>query len=205
MAGKKTFVAGEVLLAQDVNDLLMDQTIMNFASSAARSSAIPTPTEGMFTVTTDNDQLDYYNGSAFVSALPIGAWTTYTPTLFGLSLGNGTATFAYAQIGKTVHVRGRIANGTTTSSTGANKGFTLPFTVSTGYGAGIYPNLGVGMYFSGGTLFPCSPLLTTNQNVFWVAHTSSGTYVNTIDIGPSVPATFGLGAELHVQVTFERS
>jgi hypothetical protein len=68
MAGKKTFVAGEVLLAQDVNDFLMDQTVMNFASDAARSSAIPTPTEGMVSYRSDINNLELYNGSAWQPA-----------------------------------------------------------------------------------------------------------------------------------------
>jgi len=73
MAGKKTFVAGEVLLAQDVNDLLMDQTIMNFASSAARASAIPTPTEGMTTYLQDTNTLETYNGSNYVNIANAGS------------------------------------------------------------------------------------------------------------------------------------
>jgi hypothetical protein len=68
--GKKTFVAGEVLLAQDVNDYLMDQSVMNFATVAARSSAIPTPTEGMTsyiatTGTASIPQIETYTGSAW--------------------------------------------------------------------------------------------------------------------------------------------
>jgi hypothetical protein len=68
--GKKTFVAGEVLLAQDVNDYLMDQSVMNFATSAARASAIPTPTEGMTsyistTGTATIPQIETYTGSAW--------------------------------------------------------------------------------------------------------------------------------------------
>jgi hypothetical protein len=45
--GKKTFTAGDVLIAGDVNNYLMDQTVMNFATVAARSSAIPVPSTGM--------------------------------------------------------------------------------------------------------------------------------------------------------------
>jgi hypothetical protein len=128
--GKKTFVAGEVLLAQDVNDYLMDQSVMNFATSAARSSAIPTPTEGMFTVTTDNDQLDYYNGSAWVSAVPIGAWKTWSPTLLaGWANGNGVWTARYAQIGKTVICSAEFIIGSTTTI-GANLQVSLPVDIA---------------------------------------------------------------------------
>jgi hypothetical protein len=65
MAGKKTFVAGEVLTAQDVNDFLMDQSVMNFATSAARASAIPTPTEGMTTYVQDRNQLETFDGAEY--------------------------------------------------------------------------------------------------------------------------------------------
>jgi len=66
--GKKTFVAGEILLAQDVNEYLMDQSVMNFASSAARSSAIPTPTEGMTSYRTDIRQIEFYDGTRWRGA-----------------------------------------------------------------------------------------------------------------------------------------
>ena len=69
--GKKTFVAGEVLIAQDVNDFLMDQTVMNFASSAARSSAIPTPTQGMVSYQKDTDAIEAYDGSNWVTRVSI--------------------------------------------------------------------------------------------------------------------------------------
>jgi hypothetical protein len=65
MAGKKTFVAGEVLTAQDVNDYLMDQSVMTFASSAARSSAIPTPTTGMTTYVSDRNQIETFDGAEY--------------------------------------------------------------------------------------------------------------------------------------------
>ncbi len=104
-AGKKTFTAGETLTASDVNSYLMEQSVMVFGGTAARSSAIPTPTEGMFAVTTDNDELDYYDGSNWVSALPVGAWTAFTPTWTGLTVGNGTyEVAAYNLIGKTAFV-----------------------------------------------------------------------------------------------------
>jgi hypothetical protein len=70
MAGKKTFVAGEVLTAQDVNDYLMDQSVMNFASSAARSSAIPTPTEGMTSYVADDKRIEAYDADGWRPKTP---------------------------------------------------------------------------------------------------------------------------------------
>jgi hypothetical protein len=91
MAGKKTFVAGEVLLAQDVNDFLMDQSVMNFASSAARASAIPTPTEGMVAYLQDSNTLDAYNATNWVTVGNAGANSySLSQTLFFTSSGSFT-------------------------------------------------------------------------------------------------------------------
>lgn len=65
--GKKTFTAGSVLTASDVNGYLMEQSVMVFASAAARSSAIPSPSAGMVTYLTDVNQMQAYNGTAFVA------------------------------------------------------------------------------------------------------------------------------------------
>jgi hypothetical protein len=66
---RKVFVAGEILTAADVNTNLMDQAVMVFDDSAARGSAIPSPSEGMVTYLKDTNQVQAYDGSAFA---PIG-------------------------------------------------------------------------------------------------------------------------------------
>jgi hypothetical protein len=68
--GRKVFTAGDVLTASDVQNYLMDQTVMNFAGTAARSSAIATPTTGMTTYigttgTATIPQIESYTGSSF--------------------------------------------------------------------------------------------------------------------------------------------
>ena len=42
---------------------MMEQQIMVFAGTAARGSAIASPTEGMLTFLKDTDTLTYYDGS----------------------------------------------------------------------------------------------------------------------------------------------
>jgi hypothetical protein len=46
----------------------MDQTVMSFAGTAARGSAIPSPVEGMYTHLEDTDTLQFWNGSAWTLA-----------------------------------------------------------------------------------------------------------------------------------------
>jgi hypothetical protein len=62
-AGFKTFSAGEVLLASEVNTFLMQQAVMVFGSSAVRATAIPSPSEGMLCYLTDTNAVEKYTGS----------------------------------------------------------------------------------------------------------------------------------------------
>lgn len=61
----KTFVSGEILTASDVNTYIMKQQIAVFAGTAARGSAIPSPSEGQFAYLSDSNKLSYYDGSAW--------------------------------------------------------------------------------------------------------------------------------------------
>lgn len=86
MGGRKVFTR-ERLLASEVNDLLMDQTVMAFATAAARNSAIPTPEEGMVSYTADSKRYwwadaagvwQYLGGRApAVTALPLTGFATF--------------------------------------------------------------------------------------------------------------------------------
>lgn len=63
--GRRTFAAGEVLTAANVMGYLQDQAVMTFAGTAARGSAIASPSEGMTTYRSDADIIEVYNGSAW--------------------------------------------------------------------------------------------------------------------------------------------
>jgi len=67
--GFKTFAAGEVLTAANVNGYLMQQSIMVFADATARDAAISSPSEGMFVYLTGTNALQFYDGSS---------WTAFT-------------------------------------------------------------------------------------------------------------------------------
>lgn len=63
--GRKVFTAGEVLTAANVQGYLMDQTVMVFAGTAARASAIATATEGMVSYLSDTNTIEKYTGAAW--------------------------------------------------------------------------------------------------------------------------------------------
>jgi hypothetical protein len=76
--GRKVFTAGEVLTAANVQGYLMDQSVMVFAGTAARASAIGTPSAGMYSDLLDSGKLQRYNGTAWADVVPTAASSTAT-------------------------------------------------------------------------------------------------------------------------------
>lgn len=89
-AGFKTFATGDVLTASDVNTYLMQQTVMVFANSTARSTALgANVAQGMLSYLTSDNTIYAYNGSTWVAAGSSGDITGVTAGT-GLS-GGGTS------------------------------------------------------------------------------------------------------------------
>jgi hypothetical protein len=65
-AGYRTFASGEVLTSNNVQTYLMDQMVQVYAGTAARSSAIPSPSTGMVAYSTATG-MQVFNGSAWVN------------------------------------------------------------------------------------------------------------------------------------------
>ena len=95
-AGYKLFNTGDVLTAAQVNTYLNEQTVMVFATSAARTSALSgVLAEGMVSYLQDTNAVEVYDGSNWVSIGSSGDITGITTgTDSGLSGGvtSGTAT-----------------------------------------------------------------------------------------------------------------
>jgi hypothetical protein len=81
--GRRTWTAGEVVTAANVQGYLQDQTVMVFADASARDAAITAPTEGMVAYLSDSNTLTAYTGSAWVPA----------PLLTSEPLGNRNIAF----------------------------------------------------------------------------------------------------------------
>ncbi len=82
------------------------------------------------------------------------AWSSYTPTITGFTLGNGTVAGAYTQVGKIGWFRASLTFGSTTAAASSGCIFSLPFTViaamaGSSFTAGLsggYVDTGTGAY-----------------------------------------------------------
>ena len=89
-AGYKLFNTGDVLTAAQVNTYLNEQTVMVFASSAARTSALSgVLAEGMVSYLQDTNAVEVYNGSAWVGVSGAGD-VTEVQAGTGISVASGT-------------------------------------------------------------------------------------------------------------------
>jgi hypothetical protein len=104
-AGYKSFSTGDVLTASDLNTYGIEQTVMVFASSSARDTALSSAkAEGMFAFLKDSDSLTYYDGSSWITVDLAGDITGITTAAAsGLSGGatSGTVTLTLNLAGLT--------------------------------------------------------------------------------------------------------
>jgi hypothetical protein len=117
-AGYKLFATGDVLTAAQVNTYLMQQTVMVFASSAARTTALSgVLAEGMVSYLQDTNSLEVYDGAAWIGAT--GDLTALTAGT-GISITNPTGPVP------TVAIDTAVTADLTTAQTLTNKTLTSP-------------------------------------------------------------------------------
>jgi hypothetical protein len=118
-SGFRTFTAGEILTASNVQNYLQDQVVMTFAGSAARSSAIGTANfeEGMTSYLTDTDKMEVYNGTNWVSVAPT---TSQGLTLINTTSFSGVASQSINDVFSATYDNYRIVLQLTVATGGAN-------------------------------------------------------------------------------------
>jgi hypothetical protein len=203
-AGYKTFTAGNILRASEVNTYLMQQSVMRFSTTGAADTALgANKAEGMVIYATSNEFLYAYNGAAwipFASAVGsgtgyMGAWTGYTPTLTGITLGSGTVAFTWIRQGNTVQVRGRFTFGAGSGVTGAIS-ISLP---ATAVSANWVPN--VSARAAGADYGMLGIAATGSVGVHALG--SAGAYINRVTTSSTIPATWTSGDYITFSATYE--
>lgn len=140
MAGFREFAAGEPLTAANINGFLMKQSVMVFATAAARTAALGSAvSEGMLTYNLATNALEVFDGIGFVTAsAPDNAFNdvavvTATDAAFPVpSLSNPIVKVTLAGAGGSGG--GRNTSGAAGGSTTFNAGEGKTFTVSGGSG-----------------------------------------------------------------------
>ena len=130
----KDFAAGDILTAADVDDFLMRQTIMVFADSSARDTALTDVlAEGMFCYLNDTNAFQYYDGSAWADVSNPGditAVTAGTALTGGGTTGDVTLNVDLAATTAAAGIASFITDATTarTLATATDSGKTIQFT-----------------------------------------------------------------------------
>jgi len=145
----KTFANGFPLPASDLNNFLMNQSVIVFADSAARTTAIPSPVEGMLTYLEDTNAYESWNGSAFVNindntdAIPKSTVTTAQD----LIVADGASSVTRLGVGTDDQVLSVVAGAVAWADAGGggSAGFTL-LSTTTMTGAGSFTITGLSGY-----------------------------------------------------------
>jgi hypothetical protein len=131
-----------------------------------------------------------------------GLWTTFTPTISGVTLGNGSKSGFYCQIADTVFFRVILTFGSTTSITGSVD-VTLPTTAS-GYSTFDYMNVLTQVYDVSATAFyPSAANIAVGNTVRAGTTSTSGSYAQYTDLGAATPITFATGDVITWQGTYK--
>ena len=133
-AGYKLFNTGDVLTAAQVQNNLQNQSIMFFASAAARDASAPLTaalTEGMFCYLADSNTVEYYTGSAWVG-LSEGSTLTSPRETIALSATAATGAININAIDSSVDIRTVNATGNWTINVRGSVSTTLDSIMSSG-------------------------------------------------------------------------
>lgn len=200
--GYKDFTVGQVLTSAEVDGYLMQQTIMVFASSAARTTALSgVLAEGMFSYLTDTNATQYYDGSAWVDISNPGDITAVTAGT-GLTGGgtSGSVSLAIATSQSDLVIKGfeEDVNVVASAATG-----TINFDVTTAsvwyYTSNATANHTLNFRYSSGTTLNNAMATGDAITLVWL-NTNGATayYPNVIQIDgttvtPKVPAAISAG------------
>ena len=130
------------------------------------------------------------------------AWSTWTPTLTNLTLGNGTMTARYIQTGKMVTLAIAFSFGSTSSLSGGPS-FSLPVTARTGiYGSGFPIGWAV-VKAGGGTNTPSTTMYnsSTTLTVQSLRADLTNAYYQVFD--STHPGTWTTGDFMYIMATYE--
>jgi hypothetical protein len=169
------------LIALTANDVVMVESIIAYSVGDTYTQST---LDGKFAT-----QVDF----------PAGAWTAYTPTLTGFTLGTGgTMTARYTKIGKTVHGYVNITLGTSFTMTALQLSLPVAKQASTTYVNATWTLVSVG---AGD--WPALNRYENSDVISAYAMTANSTFVNPSVFSTTIPFTWKSTDKILVAFTYE--
>ena len=195
-AGYRLYTTGDVLTAAQVQNYLQNQSVMFFASAAARDASAPLTaalTEGMFCYLADTNTTAYYSGSAWIPLFQnqvltspkeqaaISATAVAATTNIDVSTASVQITTGAPAANFTLNVRGS-ASVTLDSLMAVNDSITVTFECLNGAANTFYANVyqidGVGVTpkWLGGTAPSAGFASSANVYMLQIRKTAAATF-----------------------------
>ena len=127
-------------------------------------------------------------------------WTAYTPTFYNATIGNGTVSFYYKKIGKTVFIKGRFSLGST-SNIGTLLDWSLPFTVASNT-LGL-PTWGLATYYNGAIFMGSNVYIGGNIVMRSIRFIVNGSNISNGEVTPTNPFTWSAGCHFDTEFSYE--
>lgn len=175
--------------------------VVQVLTSATRPSD---PYRGQLVFETDTNSFVARDTSdAWQTAVPLGAWTAYTPTFTNLTVGNGTLSGGSVRLGRTIHFYVKFILGTT-STVGTAPTFSLPVAASARYSSTTLDVLGRVLILDAGTAdFGGVSMFASSTTGALQVYNAASTYLQVNGFTATVPMTWTTGDGFVVYGTYE--
>lgn len=183
-----------------------DEYVASQKATKAYVDAVSVPVKASgaeITTGTDDDKFATPKALADATVGKLGAaWSSFSPSWTSLTVGDGTNTGYYMQIGKTIFFRIHFVFGTT-SAVSDDARVDLPVT-SVDYGSANLFSIGIIAFndADGGSSWGVARWSSTTVCKPGV-HTTGSTYLGVSSLSSSVPFTWATGDELNITGCYE--
>jgi hypothetical protein len=188
-------VSGGVIASAWGNQI-RDRTIQQFSTLTDLTANWPGAPDGAMAVTLDTMTVYQKVTAGWVLWVQTGVWTLYTPTDTNITVGNGSRSARFTQIGKTVHFRWALQFGSTTALPASSASIGLPVEVAA---AGITQEALATYLDNGSRTYIGRATMAAGGTSGVLIHTESGTG----NVGTTAPFTWTNGDNIRVSGTYE--
>lgn len=151
-----------------------------------------------------NDAVEALELKLSIGNTQIGTYQSFTPSLSGITLGNGTLSTKYCTVNEFVHYYGKITFGSTTVFTSGNAAIALPFAIditapaATAVGTQVSYDVSTGGFYPGGIALANATLFYGSPN------TANGTWVQWAGFSSVNPFTWATGDVYSFNIIYKK-